>query len=123
MYQVLWLRMLALVFGVTAYAASTVLASVMAGLALGSLAAGLVADRVRSPLCWFGTVEIGIAATALLTPWFLDLAQVLYARVHAGIPENLAVLTAVRFVCSFAVLVVPTALMGATLPLVVARPS
>jgi spermidine synthase len=119
MYQVLWLRMLALVFGVTAYAASTVLASFMAGLAVGSLAAGYLADRVRSPLRWFGSVEIGIAATALLTPWLLDLAQLLYARVHAGVPENLAVLTAARFVCSFAVLVVPTALMGATLPLVV----
>lgn len=35
-YQVMWLRLLALVFGVTVYAASTVLASFMAGLALGS---------------------------------------------------------------------------------------
>lgn len=38
-YQVLWLRLLSLVFGVTVHAASTVLAAFMAGLALGSLAA------------------------------------------------------------------------------------
>ena len=37
-YQVLWLRLLSLVFGVTVYAASTVLAAFMAGLALGSAA-------------------------------------------------------------------------------------
>ena len=45
-YQVLWLRLLGLVFGVTTYAASTVWASFMAGLALGSFGAGRVADRV-----------------------------------------------------------------------------
>ena len=40
-YQVLWLRRLSVVFGVTVYAASTVLAAFMAGLAIGSaLSAG-----------------------------------------------------------------------------------
>ena len=56
-YQVLWLRLLGLVFGVTVYAASTVWASFMAGLAIGSLAAGKIADRVRNPLRWFGAAE------------------------------------------------------------------
>ena len=119
MYQVLWLRMLSLVFGVTAYAASTVLASFMAGLALGSLLAGRLADRVRSPLRWFGAIEVGIAISALLTPWGLDAAQTLYGAVHAAVPDHLVALTLARFVCSFLVLLVPTVLMGATLPLVV----
>lgn len=119
MYQVLWLRMLSVVFGVTAYAASTVLASFMAGLAIGSLIAGRLADRVRSPLRWFGAIELGIAATALATPWGLDLAQQLYGALHAAVPGHLAALTLARFVCSFVVLLLPTMLMGATLPLVV----
>jgi spermidine synthase len=68
-YQVLWLRVLSLTFGVTVYAASTVLAAFMAGLALGSFAAGRVADRARHPLRVFGAVEILIGACALLTPW------------------------------------------------------
>jgi hypothetical protein len=38
-YQVLWLRILSLVFGVTVFAVSTVLASFMAGLAVGSFGA------------------------------------------------------------------------------------
>jgi len=46
-YQVLWLRMLGWVFGVTIYAASAVWATFMAGLAIGSYAAGLAGDRVR----------------------------------------------------------------------------
>jgi spermidine synthase len=57
-YQVLWLRLLGLVFGVTVFAASTVWASVMAGLAIGSLIAGRLADRVRHPLKWFGAAEM-----------------------------------------------------------------
>ena len=68
-YQLLWLRLLGLVFGVTVHAASTVFASYMAGLALGSYAAGRLAPHIRRPLLWFGVAEWCIAATALLTPW------------------------------------------------------
>lgn len=39
-YQLLWVRLLGLIFGVTVYAASTVLASFMAGLAAGSAVIG-----------------------------------------------------------------------------------
>ncbi len=67
-YQVLWLRLLGLTFGVTTYDASTVWASFMAGLALGSMAAGRLADGVRRPLMWFGICELLIGATALATP-------------------------------------------------------
>lgn len=41
----LWLRRLSLVFGVSVYAASTVLAAFMAGLAIGSLLAGRILRR------------------------------------------------------------------------------
>src|SRR5918996_1385628 len=53
-YQQLWVRLLSLVFGVTVYAVSTVLASFFAGLALGSFAAGRLVDRARRPLHWYG---------------------------------------------------------------------
>ncbi len=118
-YQVLWLRLLGLVFGVTVYAASTVWASFMAGLALGSLGAGIVGDRVRNPLRWFGGCELLIGATAIATPGALDLLQQLYVRAYPALPHSLALLTAMRFAMTFAVLIVPTALMGATLPLVI----
>src|SRR6185437_13708716 len=63
-YQVLWLRLLGLIFGVATYAASTVWASFMAGLAIGSFGAGRLADRVRRPLMWFGFCELLIGVTA-----------------------------------------------------------
>ena len=115
-YQVLWLRMLALVLGVTVYAASTVLASFMAGLAIGSAVAGRIADRVRRPLAWFGAAELLIAATAVSSPFALDLIGALYVSLAAG--RTAPALAVARIVCSALVLLPPTILMGATLPLV-----
>lgn len=118
-YQSLWLRMLSLVFGVTVYAASTVLASFMAGLALGTLAAGRLTTRTRHPLAWFGACELGIGGLALLTPWALELAGQIWIGLQAYVPDQLWALTATRFLCSLVILLAPTVLMGATLPLVV----
>src|ERR1700752_5142715 len=81
-YQVLWLRLLGLTFGVTTYAASTVWASFMAGLALGSLVAGRFGDRVRRPLMWFGACEILVGATALASPGALAWLQQGYVRIY-----------------------------------------
>ena len=116
-YQVLWLRQLSLIFGVTVYAASTVLATFMAGLAIGSAAAGRLSDRVRRPLLWFGATEALIGLTALLLPLALDLVTAGYVAIAPDL-ESRALATAVRFACSAAVLLVPAILMGATLPLV-----
>ena len=117
-YQVLWVRLLGLVFGVTLYAASTVLAAFMAGLALGSFLAGRFADRVRHPLRWLAGAEVIIGLSALATPAALSWLTGLYRELHAAAPDNLALLTLARFVCSSLVLLVPTTMMGATLPLV-----
>jgi spermidine synthase len=118
-YQVLWLRTLGWVFGVTVYAASAVWATFMAGLAVGSAAAGLVADRVRNPLRWFGTTELLIGGTALVSPAVLSRLQQAYVTAYPSLSHSPAGLIAVHLAMAFAVLIVPTSLMGATLPLVV----
>jgi spermidine synthase len=117
-YQVMWLRLLALVFGVTVYAASTVLASFMAGLALGSYSAGRIAARLRSPLRAFGLIEIGVGVTAFATPLLLEAVKNVWVAAFPSLAGNLVFLTLARFVAAFAVLIVPTTLMGATLPVV-----
>ena len=118
-YQVLWLRKLGLVFGVTVYAASTVWASFMFGLAVGSFAAGRVADRLRRPLVWFGVAEALIGLSAVATPFALTGLQNVYASVYPSLPDGLVAITFARFLMALLVLVVPTVLMGATLPLIV----
>src|SRR3954470_20184645 len=67
-YQVAWVRLLTPVFGVTAYAISTVIASFMGGLALGSYVAGRYIDRRRDPLRIYAMLEAGIGVYALATP-------------------------------------------------------
>jgi spermidine synthase len=118
-YQVLWLRLLSLTFGVTVYAASTVLAAFMGGLAAGSLVAGRIADRARNPLVLFGATELLIAGCGLASPFVLNGVQRLYVASSAALPDSLILLTLLRFLFSFGVLLVPTAAMGATLPLII----
>ena len=119
-YQVLWLRLLGLVFGVTVHAASTVLASFMTGLAAGSLLAGPLLRRFPRPLLVFGVAEILVGLSAFATPFELDAAAFLYARLHGAAADSLGVLTLARFLTSFIVLLLPTILMGLTLPVLCA---
>src|SRR4051794_12629168 len=67
-YEVLWARMLGLVFGATTFAISTVLAAFMGGLALGSAWAGRLAARIKRPLRAYALIEAGIALYALAVP-------------------------------------------------------
>lgn len=118
-YQVMWLRLLALVFGVTVYAASTVLAGFMAGLGIGSFAAGRLATRITRPLAAFGIAEVLVGITAFASPVVLDALTRVWVALHPSLPDSVAVITIIRFVVAFLVLIVPTSLMGATLPLVI----
>ena len=115
----MWLRLLSLVFGVTVYAASTVLAGFMAGLGAGSLIAGRFASRISRPLVAFGIAEALVGITAFATPFLLDVLTAAWIAIHPALPTSLAVLTVIRFVVAFLLLIVPTAMMGATLPLVI----
>jgi len=118
-YQVLWVRMLSLTFGITVYAVTVVLASFMGGLAIGSFFGGRLAERIRRPLFVYGVIEIAVALVALATPFALTSLQSVYPVVARVSNENEALLTVVRVVMAFVVLAVPTALMGATLPVIV----
>jgi len=115
-YEVLWARMLGLVFGATTLAVSTVLAAFMGGLALGSALAAKLAPRIRKPLSTYGWMEIGIAAYALLVPLLFRLVDHLYVLIWQQLQPGQFSFSLWRFVLSSLVLLVPTTLMGATLP-------
>jgi spermidine synthase len=115
-YQVVWSRMLALLFGATTAATGTVLAVFMGGLALGGWLSGRRADTLRRPLFVYGLLEGGIGLCALLVPMLFAAAVPLYRLGWQAAGGAGAVLTVVRFLLSCVVLLPPTALMGATLP-------
>jgi spermidine synthase len=88
----------------------------MAGLALGSLLAGPLLRRIERPLLVFGAAEILIGVSALSTPIGLDAAEGLYRALYRAFPDSLAVVTVARLASALIVLLLPTLLMGLTLP-------
>src|SRR3989449_8496237 len=115
-YEVVWARMLHLLFGDTVLAVSTVLASFMAGLALGSFWIGRFIDRRRRVLAVYAGLEVGIGLSALLFPVVLQALTPLYVWLHQSLSSSFWLFSLVRFLLAFCLLCVPTALMGATLP-------
>ncbi|WP_437815585.1 fused MFS/spermidine synthase [Sorangium sp. So ce1078] len=116
-YEVAWTRSLAGVFGVALHATTAVLVAYMAGLSLGGLVGGRVAPRIRAPLRAYAALEAAIGASALLVPLGLSAVGGLYGWLYEPLLERPGLGFAIRFLGSLAVLLVPTTLMGATLPI------
>ncbi len=117
-FEVIWTRMLTLVFGASTPAISTVLSAFMGGLALGSFLFGRFADRLKFPILTYAAMEAGVGIFSLLIP---VVVRGVYPPVshwitnHGG--NRFDVFTLLRFAVVALVLLPPTTLMGATLPL------
>ena len=116
-YELVWQRLLNLVFGVSTLSVSTVLAAFMGGLALGGLAFGRWADRTRNPLRLYAGVEAAIGLTALLVPPGFALVTAFYTFLHARLQPGPGLEALIRFGLSMIVLTGPAALIGGTLPI------
>lgn len=116
-FEVLWSREFVTVFGNSSYAISIVLCAYMAGLGLGGLAGGRLADRMKLRTMLFGVFQVVIAAWALVVPFLLARLRAVAPDLSALLPDSLLASTLVRFTLSFAILFVPCFLMGATFPL------
>lgn len=106
-YEIVWERLLELYFGVTMVSVTLIVSAYMAGLGVGSLIGGRVARHFKNTLFLYGLLEIGIALFGLVSPNVI----VWIGRAMAGAPYTLV------FLVSFAILLIPTTLMGMTLPL------
>lgn len=121
-YQIVWTRELVLIFGNTMLATSTVLSAFMAGLAAGSYAAGKYVDkRPRRLIRVYALLEAGIGVFALIFPLLLSAAGPVYSGLYKALGGNILILNFIRFFICFALIVVPTFLMGATLPVLLKR--
>ncbi len=115
-YQIVWLRMLVLVFGLSVFAVTTVLTAFMAGLALGSFGFGRLIDRRGRPLRAYAFLELGVGLVALGFPEILGAVERFYVSLAPGLGSGSWVSGLVRFIICFSLLLVPTTLIGATLP-------
>ncbi|MCC5875675.1 MAG: fused MFS/spermidine synthase [Candidatus Sumerlaeia bacterium] len=118
MYEVIWTRKLTTFFGSTLYGVATVLSAFMGGLALGSYLLGKRADKMRYPLSVYGIYEVLIALAALAFPFALKATQPLIGAVYVtGGERTFFFFSMFRFVIVFILLMIPTTMMGATLPI------
>ena len=115
-YEVLWARYLALYVGGTGLAQVIVLATFMGGIAAGSWVLGKRADRVASPLKLYAWLEMGIGVYALFyeTLHFVG-RDVFIAIVRAAGPGTAGLAAGKVAACALTILL-PTFLMGGTLP-------
>ncbi|MCP3140682.1 fused MFS/spermidine synthase [Pyxidicoccus xibeiensis] len=116
-YELVWSKYLGNVLGNSGQAHAVVLATFMGGLALGAFVFGKTADRVKSPLALYGFLELGVALYALAFPYVLDALGALWLALAPLFPEGGRV--APRLLIASLSLVVPTLLMGGTLPALV----
>jgi len=121
LYETAWTRQFAFVFGTSELAIVTVLAAYFGGLTAGAALSARFGRFIRRPVLAYGVIELGIAASALSVPAAIRGATRLYVHFFGGqsaLPEAGGLTTALFYLaCSFVILLVPTALMGATLPL------
>lgn len=117
-YEVAWTRELSLVFGSTIYAVSMMLTAFMAGLSIGSTVGGRMADRQGTDLVTrYALVEASIGVFGLLTIPLIHFLPRMYFSVNEAIDPSLPFFFALQLLMAFLVMVIPTALMGATFPL------
>ncbi|MCU0944344.1 MAG: fused MFS/spermidine synthase [Rubritepida sp.] len=110
--QIIWQRMLGVFAGSDTVSAALVVGAFLAGLGLGSIIGAKIADRLspHRAMILFALAELGVAVCALVSKPFL------YDVLAIGLADAVQAPAAVFALC-FAALVVPTTLMGASLPL------
>lgn len=115
-YELLWVRVLYQSFGSTIQSVTTVVAAYMGGLGLGAWLFGRIADRSRNPAQLYGWLEIAIGIFGIISPLVLGLAHWIYLGTAGALALGGAASVALRFGLAALVLLIPTTLMGGTLP-------
>ncbi|MBW7996678.1 MAG: tetratricopeptide repeat protein [Candidatus Glassbacteria bacterium] len=121
-YEIIWMRRFAVGFGNTTYAITVVLAAFMAGLAAGSKLFGRLADsprRTNSLLTYYGWMEIAIGVYCLAFDSLLGVQRSLMLLAYGAVDPTGVLSLLIKFLISALLLIVPTLLMGGTLPVLI----
>ncbi|PWT91454.1 MAG: hypothetical protein C5B54_05250 [Acidobacteria bacterium] len=117
LYQIVWLKYLSLLFGNTTFATAALLAAYFSGLSLGSWLLPRFPKLLHAPLRKYGLMEIGVGCFATLFPLLYSGFKYPFASLFNLIGPQGSVYNVLIFFVAFSVLIIPTSLMGATLPL------
>lgn len=114
-----WLKKLHLIFGVTTPSIVAILVAFMAGLSLGSFFIGKYSKKIKNPFLIYGILEGAIGIYALFMDLFFNIMDKLFIVFYNSLSESPLFFDFLRFLLSLFVLLIPTFLMGGTLPLLV----
>lgn len=115
-YEVIWAKTLHKIVGCSLHAVTLVMAAFMSGLALGSLLGARLTRSRANGLRVYAALEAGVGIFALLSPLLFDGLIPVYVGLHRLLDVSPGSAHALRFALCFLALIVPAAMMGATLP-------
>lgn len=115
-FEVVWVRLLTQVLGHTTAAVTAVLAAFFLGLGLGSFLASRVVGTVKHPLRLYAALEILIAVLGVSMPALVSLIEGVFLT-GEGVLSGGTLFPVIRFLLAVSVLLLPTLMMGATVPL------
>jgi len=114
--EVVWMRMLTPVFGVTVYAVGTALAVFLLGLGIGSLVVGRLADRFQNPVRLFLILVVCTALYVVAVPHLIHWVESVFLRFHLQFHPGAVLAAVVRLLLCLVTLLPPAVLMGGTFP-------
>ena len=119
LFETLWFRQAGLAFGNSVWASSLVLASFMAGLALGNAWMARSGDRIRHPVRFYAGLEAAVGLGGVTLVLVLPDLGARLAPLFRPLLDHPWLLNPLRLGLGFALLVAPSTAMGATLPILV----
>ncbi len=120
-YEVVWSKQFSYLLGNSLHAVATVVAAFLTGLALGAYIVGTRIARRRQGARAYALLELGVAVLGLLSMPVLRGLDPIVGLLYRGLGGETLPFAVARFVLLFVLLLPPTALMGATLPVLVAH--
>lgn len=117
--EVLFSRLLQFSFGVSIFATTAVVAAFLAGLGLGAFVMAAPSRRSRRPTLVYGLLEVGVGLIVPVFPYLAKGLTPLLASLFSGLEPNSFAFGIARFGAAFGFLLIPSFLMGGTLPFLI----
>ncbi len=116
--EVIWTGLLGLIVGPTTYSFTIVLVTFIAGLALGSMIFGYLADKVKRPIWLLLFTQVIAALFVLGVSQLLGGSQLFFAKLIFTFKDQFGLLSLLKAGILFMFMLLPTLCFGATFPLV-----
>lgn len=118
LHELIWIWSIGARLGTSPSVLIVTISALLLGLALGGYGGGILADQGDHPLRTYGLIQGGLGILGLGMPFYLRLAGPIMSSLHgAKLTPDHYILAVIRFLIIFALLLLPSGLIGALFPL------